>query len=55
MTEKTFTAADVSRIVQERLRNAKTPAALVDMCMEALRRCDELEQRIDGLERNQQR
>ena len=51
--ERTFTAAEVSAIVQRRLKDVKTPAALVDLTIEALNRCDALEQRIEQLERNQ--
>lgn len=47
---RTFTADEVSDIVRKRLASVRTPAALLDLCMEALRRCDELEARINKLE-----
>jgi hypothetical protein len=50
--EKLYTKADMARAVQARVRQVKTPHALVDLVVTAMERIDALEKRINALEQN---
>ena len=51
MSERTFSADEVSAIVRERLAKVRSPHALADLALDSHRRLDELEARVAALER----